>query len=184
MNSITFYDKFIISSYFISNFNLSNSRNIKKLKIIRVKILFKSLTKLNFITTLLSFAILTQTKPSLIKGLKNYKENRIELKGLTFLINKKKYIFLYNFLINDLLEDNKDAIKRLKSLPTLCNTLVLEKYLENIFVDKIYQLSNSVRNTAQVQVRFTPINKKMGNLFQSFLFNVLINESVFPTIIK
>lgn len=183
MSSIKFYDKYIISSYFISNFKLKSDFEIKKLKLLKLKITFKNLSKLNYISTYLSFSILTKTKPYFIKGLKNYKENKIELKALNFLLNNKKYNFLQDF-IEILILDNRDSIKRLNNLPLLIDTLILEKYLESIYTDKIYELSNLVRNTNQLILEISFFNNKMPILQRTFLFNIFINQNILPKLIK
>jgi len=183
MNSIKFYDKFIISSYFISNYKLKSDFEIKKLKLLKLRITFKNLSKLNYISTYLSFSILTKTKPFFIKGLKNYKENRTELKGLSFSLNKKKYEFLKDF-IETLILDNRDSIKRLNNVPSLMDTLILEKYLESIYTDKIYELSNLVRNTNQLNLEINFFNNKMSTLQRTFLFNIYINQNILPKLIK
>lgn len=183
MNSIKFYDKFIISSYFISNFKLKSDFEIKKLKLLKLRITFKNLSKLNYISTYLSFSILTKTKPCFIKGLKNYKENRTELKGLNFSLNNKKYEFLKDF-IEVLILDNRDSLRRLNNVPSLMDTLNLEKYLESIYTDKIYELSNLVRNTNQINLEISFFNSKMSILQRTFLLNILISQNILPKLIK
>ena len=115
MNSIKFYNSFIIKSYFLSNFLIRNTKNIIKLNGIKIKIFFLNTTKINYVTNFLVFSILTKTNSFFLKGLKNYKENKINLSSLIFFLNKKKYIFLSEFL-NLFLIENLDRIKRLKKI--------------------------------------------------------------------
>ena len=61
MNSIKFYNSFIIKSYFLSNFLIRNTKNIIKLNGIKIKIFFLNTTKINYVTNFLVFSILTKT---------------------------------------------------------------------------------------------------------------------------
>ena len=179
MNSIKFYNKYIINSYFISNFNLSKHSQIPKINHIKLKILFTNLSKVNCVTSFLSFSILTKTKPKFIKGLKNYKENKTDIIGLEIIINKNKFLFLEEFLTQYLL-DNMDSFIRLKKLPKFIKYIAFYKYFDSLYVDKIYELNNIVRNSQQIKFMlfFETFNEK--HIFNTFLFNILINKQVLP----
>lgn len=175
------YNKYIINSYFISNFNVLKLSQIPKLKKIKLKLFFINLNRINYITSSLSFIVLTKTKPLVIKGLKNYKENKTDIAGLSFIISKNKFFFLEE-LITEYLLDNKDSLIRLKKQSIFLKYISFYKYFDSLYVDKIYELSKLVRNTQQLQfLLFLETNKSVTkNEYSTFLFNILINRSVLP----
>jgi hypothetical protein len=181
MNPILFYNKYIIRSYFISNFNLLKLSQIPKLKKIKLKIFFINLNRINYVTSSLSFIILTKTKPIIIKGLKNYKENRTDIAGLSFIISKNKFFFLEE-LVSQYLLDNKDSLIRLKKQSTFLKYVSFYKYFDSLYVDKIYELNKLIRNTQQLKfLLFLETNKLVANnMHSTFLFNILINRSILP----
>lgn len=179
MNIIKFYNKYIINSYFISNFKLLKSLDIPKIKHIKLKILFTNLTKTNSVTSFLSFSILTKTKPKSIKGLKNYKENKTDVAGLQFIINKNKNIFLEEF-INEYLLDNADSFVKLKKQPKFIKNLMFYKFFDSLYVDKIYELNNIVRNSQQIKFKFYFETYMKNLILNTFLFNILVHKNVLP----
>jgi len=179
MNSIKFYNSFIIKSYFLSNFLIRNTKNIIKLNGIKIKIFFLITTKINYVTNFLVFSILTKTNSFFLKGLKNYKENKINLSSLIFFLNKKKYIFLSEFL-NLFLIENLDSIKRLKKSPNVINTLILNKFLNSLLIDKIYELNCVLRNSQQIIIYLSFFSKKKIDMQSFFLFNILVNSKKIP----
>jgi len=179
MNPIKFYNEYIINTYFISNFNLSKLSQIPKINHIKLKLLFTNSSKVNSVTSLLAFSILTQTRPKLIKGLKNYKENKVELAGLEFIINKNKFIFLEEFLTQYLL-DNMDSFIRLKLQPKFINNLMFYKFFDSLYVDKIYEINGIVRNSQQIKFKIFLETCNNKHLYNTFLFNILIHRNVLP----
>lgn len=158
-------------------------KNIPKLNKIKLRILFTSISKINYITSFLVFSILTQTKPFLKKGLKNYKENKVDLEGLDFIINKHKYDFLSEFNSFYIL-DNKECFIRLKKQPKFISVLNFNKYLENTYFDKIYELASIVRNTQQIKFRIFFEYNSMNANYNNFFFNLMIHHNVLPKILQ
>ena len=179
MNSIKFYNSYIINSYFISNFLIQKVEKIIRLKGLKINIFFLNLNKINYVTNFLVFTILTKTNSFFLKGLKNYKENKINLSSLIFFLNKQKFQFLSEFL-NFFLLENLVSIKRLKKSPNLMDVLILNKFLNSILVDKIYELNCISRNSQQVIFYFSFFFKKKINMQSFFLFNILINYKRVP----
>lgn len=178
-----FYSKYIINSYFISNYFLVNTKEILKLTKIKTRILFKNFIKANYITSFLVFSIFTQTKPIFIKGLKNYKENKMDLKGLDFTNSKFKYEFLFEFIFFYLLE-NKDSFSRLKKFPKMINSLTFNKYFESIYFDKVYELNNTIRNTQQISFKILFLyNPSTKGIYQNFFFDLMLHSSILPKIL-
>ena len=179
MTGIKFYNKYIINSYFISNFNLLKLSEISKVKHIKLKLLFTNSSKVTSLTSVLAFSILTQTRPKLIKGLKNYKENKVELAGLEFIINRNKFSFLDEFL-GQYLADNMDSFVRLKVQPKFINNLMFYKFFDSLFVDKIYEINGIVRNSQQIKFKIFIETYNKKHLYNSFLFNILIHKNILP----
>lgn len=175
-----FYFKHIINSYFISNYCLINTKDILKLTKIKTQILFKNFMKVNYITSFLVFSILTQTKPIFLKGLKNYKENKVDLKGLDFINSKFKYDFLFELIFSYILE-NKDCFMRLKKSPKTIYSLIFNKYFESIYFDKIYELNSTIRNTQQINFKiFFIYNLNTNKIYKNFFFDLMLHSSILP----
>jgi len=175
-----FYFKYIINSYFISNYCLITTRDIIKLTKIKIRILFKNFIKVNYITSFLVFSILTQTKPIFLKGLKNYKENKVDLKGLDFINSKFKYDFLFE-LSSIYMLDNKDCFARLKKSPKMIYSLIFNKYFEGVYFDKIYELNSTVRNTQQINFKILfAYNLNSNKIYKNFLFDLMLHSSILP----
>jgi len=174
-----FYSKYIIKSYFISSFYLSNLSDIPKIRDIKLKLLFTSIAKLNCINGVLSFSILTKTRPKLINSLKNYKENRVDISGLNFTINKNKFLFLGE-LLSDFFPDNRDSFIRLKKEPIFSNNISFYKFLDSIYVDKIYEISCLVRNSQQIKFKIFFNFTSSNPLYNTFLFNIWVSDKFIP----
>ena len=101
------------------------------------------------------------------------------MSSLIFILNKKKYVFLDEFL-NLFLLENLDSIKRLKKSPNVINTLVLNKFLNNLLVDKIYELNCTLRSSQQIIIYLSFFFKKKISIQSFFLFNILINSKRIP----
>lgn len=184
MNPIKFYDTFLYSSYVTSSFLIKSKKNIYKLNNIEIKIIFKSINKITPIISFLNFSIITKTKPFFLTGLKNYKENKINLKGLNFFINKNKYNFLFLF-INEFLIENRDAIKKVKKEPKFFTSLILDKFLIHNSVDNIFDLCNISRNSQNINIQFSFNTKENFNNNQTiYLFNSLISNFFLPKVLK
>ena len=185
MNPIKFYDIYINPSFIVSSFMINSKKDISKLKSIKIKIIFKNIIRITPTFLFLCLCIFTKTKPILIKGLKNYKENKTSLKGIFMQITKFKYFFL-NQLTNDFLIENRDAIKKLKKAPYEFNNLILDKLLIHNSTDNLFELSNVNRNSQNINIiiSFGTENKK-NNLSQNFfLFNSLINKNFLPRVLS
>jgi len=179
MNSKTFYSKYIINSYFISNFNLFKLSQIPIIKHVKLKLLFTSINKINTINGVLAFSILTKTRPKLINSLKNYKENRVDISGITFLINKNKFTFLNDFVI-DYIPDNMDSFVRLKKEPVFFDNISFFKFFDSIYVDKIYEISCLIRNSQQIKFNVLLKTNVEDLFYNTFLFNIFIGSKLLP----
>jgi hypothetical protein len=73
-----------------------------------------------------------------------------------------------------------DSFVRLKILPKFITNLMFYKYFDSLFVDKIYEINGIVRNAQQIkfQIFFDTNNKNA--LYNTFLFNILVNKNVLP----
>ncbi len=185
MNPIKFYNIYTSKHYLISSFTFSNfKKNTSKLNNIKINIILKNNINKNIpIIYFLIFCILTKTKPFFIKGLKNYKENKVTLKGINICITKNIYYFL-DIFINEILIENRDAIKKIKKEPSWFNVLIFDKLIINNSVDAIYDLSNINRNSHKIDTQFS-LNLKKNIINQNiFLFNSLINKKYLPKVLN